>query len=227
MKRLVVLAACMALAACTTTEVKLADDVAKPSPHSRVLSLTPDVELSELQAVGLQQPRADWSSSARDNLSAAIRATLDARGLKYTVVDGSTVTEGRNGQLLRLNATVDTSILLYNMRVGSLPTHKGAFDWTLGDGAKSLGDTYNSDYALYILARGDYSSGGRVAMAILMAAGGVSLPMGHQQLLASLVDLKTGRVVWYNLALASPSADMRSPSGAQELVDAVFKSAPF
>ena len=197
-----------------------------PAPDPN-LALKPDVELTELSAVGLQNPRADWSSSARDNLSAAVEAALSDKGLKYSTLDPATVPEGRNAQLLRLNSAVDTSILLYNLNLARLPTHKGDFNWTLGDGAKSLGQAYGADYALYILARGSYSTAGRKVMFIAMAAAGVSLPMGGQALLVSLVDLKTGRVIWYNLAHASPEADMRSPEGAKALVAEVLKSAPF
>jgi hypothetical protein len=227
MKRLAALAACLVMAACTTTTVQVATDFTRPAPNSSVLALKPDVALTELAASGLQTPRADWSTSARDNLAKALQDALDAKGLKYTQLDPATLTEGHNAQLLRLNAVVDNSILLYNLNAAVLPTHKGAFDWTLGDGAQSLGAAYKSDYALYILARGDYSTTGRKVMFIALAAAGVSVPMGGQGLLASLVDLKTGRVIWYNLAHASPSADMRTPDGARSLMADVLKSAPF
>jgi hypothetical protein len=227
MKRLIALAACCAVAGCTTTSVKVAADIEKPPPSSSVLALKPDVELNELTAVGLQDPRADWSGAARDNLAAAIKSALDAKGLKYSTLDPATVTEGHNAQVLRLNATVNASILLYNLNFASLPTHKGSFDWTLGDGARSLAAGYNADYALYVMARGDYSTSGRKLMFLMMAAGGVSLPMGGQGLLVSLVDLKTGRVIWYNLAHAGPDDDMRTPAGAGKIVDVVLKSAPF
>ncbi|HWA60902.1 MAG TPA: hypothetical protein VG939_05980 [Caulobacteraceae bacterium] len=227
MKRLAIIAACLVLAACTTTQVKLAQDVAKPPPNARVLALKPDVELSELAAAGVQQPRADWSSSARDNLGAALKEALEAKGVKLTPLDPTTVTEGRNAQVLRLNMAVNASILVYNLNLASLPTHKTGFNWTLGEGARGLGEAYGSDYALYVMARGNYSTSGRKLMFIAMAAAGVAIPMGGQGVLVSLVDLKTGRVVWYNLAQASPSADMRTPEGARMLMAEVLKTAPF
>jgi hypothetical protein len=51
--------------------------------------------------------------------------------------------------------------------------------------------------------------------------------MGAQGLLVSLVDLKTGRVIWYNLAHAGPDDDMRTPAGASKIVSIVLQSAPF
>jgi hypothetical protein len=227
MKRLIVLAACLVMTACTTTSVKLATDFEKPAPNSTVLALRPDVELDELGATGMTTTRADWSTSARDNLARAIKQDLDEKGLKFSVLDPATVTDGHNAQLLRLNTAVNSSILLYNLNLATLPTHKTGFNWTLGDGAKSLGDTYSANYALYVMARGNYSSAGRKVMFVAMAAAGVGIPLGGQGLLVSLVDLKSGKVIWYNLAHASPEADMRSPTGAKTLVDEVLKSAPF
>lgn len=227
MRLIAILAACLAVGACTTTDVHQALETPKPAPNARMLALQPDVELTELQAVGLSPARADWSSAARDNLVNALKAALDAKGVKYTALDPSTVTDGRNAQVLRLNNAVSASILLYNTNIGSLPTHTGDFNWTLGDGAKGLGDAYSADYMLYIMARGSYSSPGRKFMFIAMAAAGVSIPLGGQGVLVSMVDLKTGRVIWNNLAHASPDADMRTPEGARLLMADVLKSAPF
>jgi len=50
--------------------------------------------------------------------------------------------------------------------------------------------------------------------------------LGHQQVLASLVDLKTGRVVWFNVATTGQNADMREPAGTASLVTSLLKSIP-
>ena len=128
---------------------------------------------------------------------------------------------------MRLNGAVGQSILLFNYGAYSLPTHKGSFEWTLGDGAQQLGATYHADYALFINARGSYSSDARKMAFIGAAMLGVALPMGGQYVDASLVELKTGRIIWFNQALASPTADMRSPEGARSLVEELLKTAPF
>ncbi len=100
------------------------------------------------------------------------------------------------------------------------------FDWTLGEGAQELGRTYGADYALFTYGRGSWSSGGRKALFLLAAMGGIGLQMGSQTLFASLVDLKTGRVVWFNVASASSNDDMRTPEGARKLVQSLMKNAP-
>lgn len=225
-RKLAVVACMLLVSACATTNVKLADlKGPKPPAGSKILIVQPDVQLSMLTAGGLLEPRADWSQQARDNLAHEIAAAVDGRSHTITTLDPSTVMEGRAGQLLRLQEAVDVSLLSYGMGA-MLPTKKGSFDWTLGDGTKVLADTYGADYALFTYGRGSYSSGGRKAAWLVGAALGVSIPMGAQQTFASLVDLKTGRVVWFNMAVPPAGMDMRTPGGAAELSKALLKDVP-
>ena len=94
------------------------------------------------------------------------------------------------------------------------------------EGAEVLATQYDADYALFTFARGNYASSGRVATMVVMAAFGVSVPLGNQQIFTSLVELKTGRIIWFNVGLAGPHADMRTPEGATILVNEMMKGAP-
>lgn len=226
MLRKLAVAACMLLvAACSTTSVQKADlGVAKPPAGARILIIQPDVQLATLTMAGLLEPRADWSQEGRDNITTEVTAAVKGHAHAYQLLDPSTALAGRTGQLLRLNEAVLTSITAgYG---AMLPTKKGSFDWTLGEGAQALGQAYGADYALFTYGKGSYSSGGRKAAWLVMAAAGVSIPLGGQQAYASLVDLKTGRVVWFNTTVASPTADMRSASGAKELATSLLKDVP-
>lgn len=213
------------LAACTTTNVQLANELGpKPPAGSKILVVQPDVELATLTMAGLLEPRADWSQQGRDNLAREIAETIQGDRHEVKALDPSTALEGRAGQLLRLNEAVITTI---SSGGSMLPTKKDKFDWTIGEGAKVLGDTYDADYALFTYGRGSYSSGGRKAAWLVMAAAGVSLPMGSQTAYASLVDLRTGQVVWYNIAVPTNGAgDMRSEAGAESLTKSLLKDLP-
>ena len=46
---------------------------------------------------------------------------------------------------------------------------------------------------------------------------------GIQQAFVSLVDLKTGNVVWFNY-LVSPVGDIRTPEGAAKMVDKLLET---
>lgn len=227
MKALWVAAACVATAACTTTNTKMAgpENLTKPAAGARVLLVEPDVSLALLTASGLQEPRADWSETAEKNLADAISGDLKAKNHVYSTLDPDDAMGGRVGQLLRLNEAVGGSIQVFSYGPVKLPTKK-TFDWTLGEGAQAIGETYGADYALFVSGRGSYASSGRVAAAVGLSLLGVGVPLGGQYAQASLVDLKTGRVVWYNVAFASPSADMREAAGADSLAGSLLKDIP-
>jgi len=228
MKRVVALVAiCLVLAACTTTNVKSAADLpAKPQAGATILLVQPDVELNIILASGLQERRSDWTDAARTNLQSAIERQLQGRTHAYRPFKPDENMEGRSGQLLRLNAVVGQSIILHSYGPFPLPTKGKTFDWTLGEGAMALGTAGDADYALFVHGSGSYSSGGRVAVMIGAAALGISMPTGGQQVFASLVDLKSGKVVWFNVAVAAPNADMRDSQGAALLVTSMLKDIP-
>ncbi len=104
-------------------------------------------------------------------------------------------------------------------------------DYTLGAEAVELGRKTGFDYALFMHAEDSIVSGGRVALQVLGIAGcfvGFCAPNiggGGQFAYASLVDLKTGEVVWFNVVQTGSQiagikmGDMRSPAGAAQLVE--------
>jgi hypothetical protein len=229
MKRLLIMvAAGLWLVGCTTTNARLADATPdKPAAGARILVLQPDIQLNILTAAGLQEPRADWSAAAKQNLSKEVEAALSTKSHNFKMLDANSAMAGRSGQLLRLHGAVGQSILAFNYGAYALPTKKkGTFEWTVGSGAQTLGTTYDADYALFITGRGSYASGGRVATMVGLAMLGVSVPLGSQTVFCSLVELKTGRVVWFNVANAGTSADIREAAGATNIVAALFKTLP-
>lgn len=227
LKALGLAVALLGLAACTTTSTRLADTSGvKPPAGSRILMVKPDIELSMLMVTGLNEPKADWSKQGQDNVSAALKADLSGRGLSIKDLDPASAEDPKTLQLLKLHGAVGNSILALNYGAVQLPTKKGRFDWTLGQGATNLTKAYEADYALFVNGRGNYSSDGRKVAMVAMALLGQSLPTGSQAVFASLVDLKTGKVVWFNVAVAGADSDMREKDGATRLTSAVLKDAP-
>jgi hypothetical protein len=223
MGRAILLAlACLAVAACTTTKSHTFTGTVEPPPaQSVILLVQPDIELSVLTTAGLPEPRADWSQSARTNVATALRAKIAGEGHSAQDFDTSAAMDGRIGQIVRLHEAVGTSILAFNYGFINLPTKRDNFDWTLGPGAREIAAAHNARYALFVYARGTYSSAGRIVMALLFGG-----PTGVQQMFASLVDLQTGNIIWFNVATAGPNADMREPDGARALVDSLMQDSP-
>jgi hypothetical protein len=220
-------AALLALGACATSAPKTFEgEFTPPAAGSRVLVMTPDIQLAVLTAAGLQEPREDWSRSARDNLAASIAAHVAAEGHAASSLDPTTAMEGRVGQIIRLHEAVGTSILAINYYGVNIPTRRESFAWTLGEGVQEVAAAHNADYALFITGRGSYASAGRQAAVVGMALLGVGMPMGGQQAFASLVDLRTGNVIWFNVVTAAPGEDMREPDGAASVAERLMDEAP-
>jgi hypothetical protein len=223
----VILIALIALAGCQTRSSSQITTLNKPVGQARIVLMPPDVELTELTTAGLQEPRADWTSAARQYLTDALKTERQAGGALFTDYDESKVDPehlAEVSQFSKLHGAVGTTILVHRSVV-PLPTKQGKFDWTLGEAVQGLRKDYDADYAMFIFVRDSYTSAGRVALIAAAAVLGVGLRGGTQLGFASLVDLNTGNVVWFN-QLARGSGDMRTPDTARETARALLKGMP-
>lgn len=229
MKRLLIAAACLMMAACTMTAVRKAETVRTPEAGATILIVEPRIQLGMLTAGGVTEPREEWSQQARQYVLRHVQNSMVQDSHKFVVGNVDGLMEGRLGQVVRVNEAVIEAIIAheYNGYAGAkLATKKDDFEWTIGDGSELVGQHFGADYALFISGNGTYASGGRVAAFVVASAFGVGIPLGQQQVMASLVDLKTGQVMWVNYAVAGPGADMREDAGAQSLVESLLKDAP-
>lgn len=216
----------LVLAACTTTSTRTAVSVAeKPASNAKLVLVNPEVSLGLLNAAGLTEPRDDWSKEAAQNLTEQLGAALQAKGHSAGGFDPASDSTKRLDQILKLNYAVGQSIQTFGYGFITLPS-KPTFDWTLGEGVSEFRSKTGADYALFVNARGNYASGGRVGTMVMMSMVGVSIPLGSQSVQLSLVDLKTGQIVWYNVAVAGPGDDMRNDQGAKSLVTNLLKDIP-
>ncbi|MEO8455843.1 MAG: hypothetical protein ABI454_11855 [Sphingomicrobium sp.] len=232
----IALAASVSTTACVQTKQYADLQFTPPQGDYKLLVLRPDVTVGSLTTGGMVEPRADWTDQARASIVAALRAQQASRGGQVTIVEHRNEVAGVTAQELadveRLNAAVDDSIVVHKYLGDYLPTKRGkGLDWTLGQDAVHLGQKSGYDYALFLHAEDEVASGGRIALGVLGLAGcfvGFCAPnVGGQQQLdyASLVDLKTGEVVWFNVVLAGSQVpgikfgDLRTPQGATQMVE--------
>lgn len=218
------------LSGCASTSVRTAvDTTGKPWALSgNVVLVEPDIELSEISAGGMAEPRKEWSSSARQLYPQAARERLAQQGIgmlpDYTLPADASADDPRR-QLVLLNQAVSMSILQFSRSSGQGPLRNkhGKFDWSLGPGVSVLRQATGADYALFTYIRDSYASGGRQAMRIagLLLLGG-DIGGGMQIGVASLVDLRTGQVVWHNL-LVDQAGDLRNAQGAHETAGDLLK----
>jgi hypothetical protein len=182
-----------------------------------------------MSAAGLLEPKADWTTAANQYMLAALQAENAKRDVHMQAFDEDKApTDKRDDiqQLNKLHGVVGQSIMIHQyLQPMALPTKEGKFDWSLGPSARALKELYGADYALFVYVRDSYTTAGRAAVILLAAVFRVHLQGGTQVGFASLVDLDTGNVVWFN-RLARPSGDLRTEAAAQETVQTLIAGLP-
>jgi hypothetical protein len=225
----------VALAGCVQTRQVADVEFQPPQGNYSLIVMRPDVQVGSVTAGGLVEPRAEWTEQARGNLLRALREQQAGRGGRTIIaetresvpgVDAKTVAD-----LERLHNAVGNSIALHKYMGADLPTkRRQGIDWTLGEDAVKLGRATGMDYALFLYAQDSIASTGRVALQVLGIAGcfvGFCAPQGGggQTAYASLVDLRTGEVVWFNVLQTGSQlpglafGDIRTPEGSAQMVD--------
>jgi hypothetical protein len=213
-----------------TPSRNLAPGFSSRAAGSKLVIVPADMELFSVSGGGVIEPRADWTDAAQKHFRSALMARKEVVAGQVQELKEADLDEF--GQLNALHGTVAEAVFMHHMRrMPALPTKNDALDWTLGEAVKGLHERTSADYALFFWVRDSYASAERkaamVAMTIVGAAFGLAIiPAGGQQVgYASLVDLKTGRIVWFN-NLARVSGDLREPKAAEETVEALLQTFP-
>jgi len=217
--------------ACGEDAVSLAPGFVGLPSGAKVLVVEPDIELFLLTTGSVLEPRADWTSAAKSNALERILARQDSLHVSMVKLDEAVADE--LGEQLNLHAAVANAILTHHFgpRNLRLPSKGGSLDWSFGDALQPLRDKTGADYALFTFVRDAYSSAGRQVTtalpALLSAAGGrMIIPGGGRQVAySSLVDLQTGRVLWFNW-IGRAKGDLREPAGAAETIETLFNGFP-
>jgi hypothetical protein len=237
MRRLgIALLASIALAGCVQTRQFADVEFAPPQGDYKLLVMRPDVSVGSVTTGGMVEPRADWTEAARAKLLVALRAQQASRGGNVRILERRDSLPGVEADTIanleRLHSAVGSSIALHRYSGAYLPTkRRKGLDWTLGQDAVLLGQRTGYDYALFLHAEDSFASGGRVALQVLGIAGcfvGFCAPNiggAGQFAYASLVDLRTGEVVWFNVLQAGSQVagikfgDIRTDEGAAQMVE--------
>jgi glucose dehydrogenase len=191
----------------------------------KLVLVPPDVELFSLSGGGITEPRADWTAAAQQHMRGAIAARKAQWRLDVTEMSEAEADEF--AEQIALHAAVAQSIALHHASGGvwALPTKAGQLVWSFGDAMAALQARTGARYGLFIWVRDSYASAERKAAMVALALLGVAISGGVQVGYASLVDLQTGQVVWFNL-LVRPTGDLREPEPAKESIDVLLTGFP-
>jgi hypothetical protein len=191
---------------------------------SKLVIVPPDMELFSISAGGVLEPKADWTEAAQKHFKAALAARREQLGANAVDLPDAQLDEF--AELNALQRAVAEAVFVHHTGMGMrLPTKNERLDWSLGDAVKPLKARTGADYALFIWIRDSYASGERKATMIALALLGAISIGGEQIGYASLVDLNTGRVVWFN-DIRRMTGNLRDEEAAMETVETLFKSFP-
>ncbi len=207
------------------TNVKQIDQLDSVGENPRILIMEPDIKYYLLTAGGVAEPHAEWTTAARRNFANAVKDYGEARDTDIVMIGDADELGQTEIDYSKLHGAVGLTIQVNHFGMLKLPSKEGKFDWGLGPGVSEIGEKYNADYALFSYYRDYQASGGRMAFAIIAAAAGVGVNTGSESGFASLVDLKTGDIVWFNV-VGVGSGELRDEDGAVKTVNTLFKDMP-
>jgi len=193
-------------------------------PKGAKVALMPtDIELFVISAGGVVEPKADWTEAASKHFKDALTRKQQALGLSSVELTAKQAEEA--DEVNALHGAIARAIAFHHFGNLQLPTKDGKLDWSMGDSVQQIKEATGADYALFSFVRDSYASAERKAMMVGLALLGIGITLGSQQGYASLVDLNTGRVVWFNRLLRA-SGDLREPDSAGETIDALLREFP-
>lgn len=194
---------------------------------ARVVIMPTDIELFSMSAGGVLEPKADWTEAASRHFKAAMVAKKQK--LDLTTVELTANQADEADEVNALHGAIARAISVHHFGALALPSKEGKLDWSMGESAQLIRKMTGADYALFSWVRDSYTSDERkaamVAIAVLSLGRVVPTAGGLQTGYASLVDLNTGRVLWFN-RLQRASGDLREAEKAAETVDTLLSEFP-
>jgi len=223
------LSACQTIPQYRLNHRVLADEALVTAP-GRILLLPLNVEVKEMSAGGLSDVVPEWTAEAKRIIRNHL---LDKSG---TLIPEHRITElpplddaerDRLAEHTALAKLVWGDAFVLTRFGGSAWEHKAKkFDYSIGSGLTAFGDRTGTDKALLIIAEDLHTTSGRKAMWFMMAALGVAIPLGHSVVVANLIDLNTGDVLWMNTWVSVGETSLRSTEDVATAFSELFKSYP-
>src|SRR5688572_13078462 len=193
---------------------------------AKVAIMPTDIELFSISGGGVAEPKADWTEAASRHFRNAL-VEKKKKALKLDVVELAEKDADEFDEVNAIHGAVARAVSMHHLGPSflKLPTKDGKLDWSLGESTRAIKKATGADYALFTWVSDSYTSGERVAAMIALAIVGVGVGGGMQTGYASLVELETGRVLWFNRLLRQ-SGDLREADKAAETVDVLLSGFP-
>lgn len=193
----------------------------------RIVVLKKDISVAEVTTGGLDQPKADWTKQAQLSFDIAFQSNLLQRSIKYIPMPEM---KGDDAKLLSnyldlLKITADQAVKHEVFAGEALPTKNSDLYWSLGPQISELGSKLGADYGVIMYSRNSYISKGRKSAEIVSSLFGEKAPTGVNAGSMTLVDLKTGDIVWMNIDVML-NGDVRDNAGSIEQISQLMRNFP-
>jgi len=223
-------AALTLLPGCSTTATQThVAELRRATPNPKIVLMPLDVELMEIDMGGVLEPKPEWTAAARRFITEELRAEKSRQGFQLEEfpeeLQGPPEEQELVDQLIKLHAAVGRAIRQNRKPMQQLHSLGEKPQWSLGEEVRVLRERSGADYALFVHVRDSYATDGRKLVMIAGAALKAGIMGGVQSGFASLVDLRTGDIVWFN-QLGRPTGDLRSREPARETVKLLLTEFP-
>lgn len=222
-------AAVLAAGCSTTATQSHVAELRRASPDPKILLMPLDVELMEMNVGGVLEPKPEWTAAARQFITEELRAEKSRQGFRLEEFpeewQGPPEEQELIDQLVKVHAAVGRAIRQNRKPMQQLHSLGDKPQWSLGEEVRVLREKSGADYALFVHVRDSYASEARKLVMIAGAALKTGIMGGVQSGFASLVDLRSGDIVWFN-QLGRPTGDLRSREPATETVKLLLKDFP-
>lgn len=193
--------------------------------------ISPDVDVYELTAGGIDELRDDWCIMGEENVLKAINEELKDAPV---VVQNLPINQDLEKELEDIQAlyrAVSKSIQLHTYEGPNLfPEKKKNFDYSIGS-IQEIVQSYGVDALIFVYGIDEISTTGRKALqttGILIGVftGIVIAPrFGITAVSIAVVD-KSGTILWYNVEGSHGGHDLREYESANDLVEEIIVDCP-
>ena len=199
--------------------------------HVKLLALPMSIKVKEMSAGGIHEEVGTWTKTAEGHIVSAMRSGEPFAG-KFELIP-------LNALLVDERAVVDEHVSLFSVVAGSAMRHTminpvetawvpkaKQFDYTLGPGLEFLREASGADYALLMFGEDVIASEGRKVAFVAAALFGVGIPLGHSFMLAGIVELQTGDIIWLNYTFSPGSGTFRERADVDSILSELFADYP-
>lgn len=185
----------IALGGCAATSNVYQNSGSMVSPNApAMVLLPPDFEISIKNAGGDLELDIELTAQARDGYQAAVMELMFEKGVRLIPYGADSFSDAHL-ELVRESNTVMDSIELSQSAKSSLGSSRNL---SLSESARESLAQYGAQYATFTIFRAVTPSGGRQAVAVIAALGGVAVRTSEAKFRVAVFDLRDGQCIWAN-----------------------------